>query len=326
MSSTDEASSEPASIEAVATVFTVSLDAVLFEFSPEGSAADAEPQIGYVPPNKIRVGNRLIPGTVRKVETLARYVDAGDELRVKVVRVAEADRRTIAYTEEGEEGDQVEIQPEWVAVECEKTERLGSPTATAAPPSTPSTPAAAGGGKKRVSSSSAEGKATPTARAAAGQKGKTPAKRQAAKEVEEGSDAGKQDNEEMEMKEEEENKEEGSQDVEEEEEEEEEVVEIIEEAEDNVENITADENREVSEQVAEEKEEEVEGEGEKGANAVDDFVLELDLSQDDDFAVEAKVRPFIISLVFTFQDRIIAFIRIQVGPTEKNTEVGMELF
>ena len=153
MAATDETSSalsEPLSAEA--TVFTVSLEAVVFEFSLEG---DAEPRIGYARPNQIRVGNRLIPSTVRKVETLARYIDIGDELRVKVVRVAkEEDKKVVTYTEEGEDGQaaEVEIQPDWVAVECEKKERLGSPTA---PPSTPSTPAVVA--KKRVSSSGGGG-------------------------------------------------------------------------------------------------------------------------------------------------------------------------
>ena len=244
MAATDETSSalsEPLSAEA--TVFTVSLEAVVFEFSLEG---DAEPRIGYARPNQIRVGNRLIPSTVRKVETLARYIDIGDELRVKVVRVAkEEDKKVVTYTEEGEDGQaaEVEIQPDWVAVECEKKERLGSPTA---PPSTPSTPVSAVVAKKRVSSSGSGG--TPGKKQAktvvSGEKGKPKTKSVAKKaavveetdvveeDVNEAEEEEKKDEEAKEKNEIEENEEEVENEENDEVDEDEDLVEIVEEKED----------------------------------------------------------------------------------------------
>jgi hypothetical protein len=153
--SVSSAPPEPLSVDA--TVFSVSMEAVVFEFSLDNGTSP-EMQIGYAKPNQIRVGSRLIPSTVRKVETLSRYVDIGDELRVSVTRIDAADLKTFTYAEEGEEGqepEQVEIQPDWVAVECEKKARAGSPSPAATPPTPAST------GRKRTRGESTGGVATP---------------------------------------------------------------------------------------------------------------------------------------------------------------------
>ena len=95
-------------------IFQFSPDAVLFEFSLHGQDAD-QVQIGMVKPSGLRVGNRNIPASVKKMETLEKYIEVGDELVCRVVK--EEGIGMVTYQEEDEGGAmvEVEIQPDWRA-------------------------------------------------------------------------------------------------------------------------------------------------------------------------------------------------------------------
>ena len=94
-------------------IFQFSAEAVLFEFSLEGQADQV--QIGMVKPSGLRVGNRNIPASVKKMETLEKYIEVGDELECRVVK--EEGMGKVSYQEEDEGGSmvEVEIQPDWRA-------------------------------------------------------------------------------------------------------------------------------------------------------------------------------------------------------------------
>ena len=72
-------------------------------------------QIGMVKPSGLRVGNRNIPASVKKQETLEKYIEVGDELECRVVK--EEGLAMVSYQEEDEGGAmvEVEIQPDWRA-------------------------------------------------------------------------------------------------------------------------------------------------------------------------------------------------------------------
>ena len=99
--------------EVTGVIFQFSSEAVLFEFSLEGQTDQV--QIGIVKPSCLKVGNRNIPASVKKMETLERYIEVGDELECRVVK--EEGMAMVSYQEEDEGGDmvEVEVQPEWRA-------------------------------------------------------------------------------------------------------------------------------------------------------------------------------------------------------------------
>ena len=99
--------------EVTGVIFQFSSEAILFEFSLDGQADQV--QIGMVKPSGLRVGNRNIPASVKKQETLEKYIEVGDELECRVVK--EEGMGMVSYQEEDESGAmvEVEIQPDWRA-------------------------------------------------------------------------------------------------------------------------------------------------------------------------------------------------------------------
>ena len=59
-------------------------EAVLFEFSTPDGGEDV--QIGMVKPSNVKVGTKCIPGNVKKIDTLSKYLEVGDVLKCTVVK------------------------------------------------------------------------------------------------------------------------------------------------------------------------------------------------------------------------------------------------
>ena len=99
--------------EVTGVIFQFTSEAILFEFSLEGQSDQV--QIGMVKPSGLKVGNRNIPASVKKIETLEKYIEVGDELECRVVK--EEGLHLVKYQEEDEGGAmvEVEIQPDWRA-------------------------------------------------------------------------------------------------------------------------------------------------------------------------------------------------------------------
>ena len=99
--------------EVTGVIFQFTSEAILFEFSLEGQSDQV--QIGMVKPSGLKVGNRNIPASVKKIETLEKYIEVGDELECRVVK--EEGLQMVKYQEEDEAGAmvEVEIQPDWRA-------------------------------------------------------------------------------------------------------------------------------------------------------------------------------------------------------------------
>ena len=99
--------------EVTGVIFQFTSEAILFEFSLEGQSDQV--QIGMVKPSGLKVGNRNIPASVKKIETLEKYIEVGDELECRVVK--EEGLQMVKYQEEDEGGAmvEVEIQPDWRA-------------------------------------------------------------------------------------------------------------------------------------------------------------------------------------------------------------------
>ena len=99
--------------EVTGVIFQFTSEAILFEFSLEGQCDQV--QIGMVKPSGLKVGNRNIPASVKKIETLEKYIEVGDELECRVVK--EEGLQMVKYQEEDEAGAmvEVEIKPEWRA-------------------------------------------------------------------------------------------------------------------------------------------------------------------------------------------------------------------
>ena len=99
--------------EVTGVIFQFTSEAILFEFSLEGQSDQV--QIGMVKPSGLKVGNRNIPASVKKIETLEKYIEVGDELECRVVK--EEGLQLVKYQEEDEGGAmvEVEIQPDWRA-------------------------------------------------------------------------------------------------------------------------------------------------------------------------------------------------------------------
>merc|ERR1712106_674372 len=97
-------------------------DSVLFEFSITRSGEDL--QMGIVKPSNVKVGTKCIPGNVKKIETLSKYLEVGDKLVCTVVR--KEGLKTVNYQKE-EDSDSgklidVESQPSWVATSAVKVD------------------------------------------------------------------------------------------------------------------------------------------------------------------------------------------------------------
>eukprot|EP00092_Neocalanus_flemingeri_P017268 GFUD01018672.1.p1 GENE.GFUD01018672.1~~GFUD01018672.1.p1 ORF type:complete len:1604 (+),score=493.83 GFUD01018672.1:83-4894(+) len=112
-----EAQAEGSSISGV--VLHFNSESVLFEFSLAESGDDV--QIGVVKPSNIKVGTKFIPANVKKIETLSKYIEVGDELSCTVVRGDGL--KKVTYQDEEEEGGkmtEVEVQPAWLATTAVK--------------------------------------------------------------------------------------------------------------------------------------------------------------------------------------------------------------
>ena len=98
------------SLECRGVIFQFSPDAVVFEFTNNG-----EEEIGMVKPSHLKVRGRVIPSSVKKIDTLSRYIEVGDEITCTVTK--KDNIKKFKYAEEDDDGaaTEVEIQPSWLA-------------------------------------------------------------------------------------------------------------------------------------------------------------------------------------------------------------------
>lgn len=104
-------------LECRGVIFQFNSEAVLFEFTLDG-----QEEVGMVKPNHLKVRGKPIPANVKKVETLSKYIEVGDEVTCHVVK--KKDLKAFKYNEEDDDGEatEIEIQPNWVANEAVKVD------------------------------------------------------------------------------------------------------------------------------------------------------------------------------------------------------------
>ena len=97
-------------------------EAVLFEFSTPDGGEDV--QIGMVKPSNVKVGTKCIPGNVKKIDTLSKYLEVGDVLKCTVVKKNGLKKVTFQKQEESGELSDVDIQPVWLATTAVKVDAV----------------------------------------------------------------------------------------------------------------------------------------------------------------------------------------------------------
>ena len=95
---------------------------VIFAFSNDASGEEEDAQMGIVKPSNVKVGTKCIPGNVKKIDTLSKYLEVGDELICTVVR--KEGLKKLIYPKQGSDGKCVdeEIKPCWLAISAVKVD------------------------------------------------------------------------------------------------------------------------------------------------------------------------------------------------------------